>query len=146
MPAATRGQRAPTRLARGLIALSVTVLPKSARARYRREFIADLHELSRVEQAGYALHVLAGSVPLRLAVRGATRTSPAEAIDMTTRQGRPLLCWLTLHHDWHGESAEDGTRYQRCRRCGKDATGPVTIRDDDMAAQAKYTFGIGSGF
>ena len=33
---------------------------------------------------------------------------------------RTLLCKLNMRHDWHIEVTEDGGRYKRCRRCGKD--------------------------
>ncbi|ABM09049.1 DUF1660 family phage protein [Paenarthrobacter aurescens] len=31
-----------------------------------------------------------------------------------------LMCKLNLGHKWHVERTEDGTRYRRCTRCGKD--------------------------
>jgi hypothetical protein len=31
-----------------------------------------------------------------------------------------LLCKLNIRHKWHVEHAEDGSRYVRCRHCGKD--------------------------
>ena len=61
---------------------------------------------------------------------------------MTPRQRRPLPCRLNLHHDWHTESTEDGSRYERCRRCGKDATGPV-ITNNDADLLAAILFGSG---
>ncbi|YAK89438.1 hypothetical protein ACUUMA_03375 [Paenarthrobacter nitroguajacolicus] len=32
---------------------------------------------------------------------------------------KKLMCKLNLGHDWHAEHTEDGSRYLRCRRCGK---------------------------
>jgi hypothetical protein len=64
---------------------------------------------------------------------------------MTSRQRRPIRCRLNLRHDWHDESTDDGTRYQRCRRCGKDATGPVITYDDNVEAIANHGFVVGSG-
>jgi hypothetical protein len=111
------------------------VLPRSARPRYEEEFIADLYGMSRTEQAGYAGHVLARSLPLRLAVRSATkRTSLPGGIEMTPLKRRPLRCRLNIRHDWHSESTEDGGRYQQCRRCGKDETGPVQRSSDAQVA------------
>lgn len=46
--------------------------------------------------------------------------SPTEDIMITPAR---LLCALNLHHIWHGEHAEDGSRYMRCVRCGKDRSG-----------------------
>ena len=31
-----------------------------------------------------------------------------------------LLCKLNVGHDWHVEHNDDGGRYRRCRRCGKE--------------------------
>lgn len=145
MPATPTFPRPPRWWARAVIAASVAVLPKSVRPRYRSEFIADLYGMSCREQAGYTGHVLAGCVPLRLAVRSASHASALEGIDMTARQLRPLRCRLNVRHDWHYESAEDGSRYQRCRRCGKDAIGPVVTSRADLAAQAANFWGIGAG-
>lgn len=36
---------------------------------------------------------------------------------------RDVLCRLNLHHTWRTVSTEDGSRYQRCARCGKDESG-----------------------
>lgn len=145
MPAAARRQ-APAWWARGLIVLATRPLPAAARGRYRREFRADLHGMSRTAQANYASHVLACSLPLRLAIRSGGKMSIFGEIDMVTRRRRPLRCRLNLHHDWHGESADDGTRYLRCRRCGKDGTGPVVISNEgSIAAQAANLFGMGGG-
>lgn len=33
---------------------------------------------------------------------------------------RTLLCKLNMRHEWHLEFTEDGGRYKRCTRCGKD--------------------------
>ena len=44
---------------------------------------------------------------------------------MIIRSRRPLLCRLNVRHKWHTESTDDGGRYLRCQRCGKDETGPV---------------------
>lgn len=146
MPSAARSINSPAWWARGLTWLAATTLPRSARARYRREFVADLHELTRPQQASYALHVLACALPLRLAVGSGTQDPVLEAIDMTTRRHRPLRCLLNVRHEWHTESTEDGSRYARCRRCGKDATGPVVTSDDvNIAAHSANLFGLGGG-
>ena len=31
-----------------------------------------------------------------------------------------VLCRLNLRHAWRVESTEDGQRFRRCLRCGKD--------------------------
>jgi hypothetical protein len=35
-----------------------------------------------------------------------------------------LMCRLNLRHEWRTERTEDGGRFKRCRRCGKDWQGP----------------------
>ncbi|MCY7401704.1 MAG: hypothetical protein LH477_12280 [Nocardioides sp.] len=35
----------------------------------------------------------------------------------------PLLYRLGVHHVWRTASTEDGRRYRRCARCGKDHPG-----------------------
>lgn len=38
------------------------------------------------------------------------------------RRRGPLSCRLNLRHQWTTVRTEDGGRYRRCRRCGKDET------------------------
>ena len=50
--------------------------------------------------------------------------------DTTTTPAIPLLCRLNLHHRYHYEYTEDGRRFSRCARCGKDdphlgSQGPI---------------------
>ena len=33
---------------------------------------------------------------------------------------KALMCKLNIRHEWHVEHTEDGSRYRRCRLCGKD--------------------------
>jgi hypothetical protein len=40
------------------------------------------------------------------------------AVDNPTKA--PLTCRWHLHHHWSWVSTEDGDRYERCTRCGKD--------------------------
>jgi hypothetical protein len=41
-----------------------------------------------------------------------------------------LIC-LVRGHRWHVQTNdEDGTRYRRCERCGKDETGGINIGPD----------------
>jgi hypothetical protein len=39
---------------------------------------------------------------------------------MTTPSSTPLLCRLNVKHHWVMQSTEDGARFKRCTRCGKD--------------------------
>lgn len=50
---------------------------------------------------------------------------------------KELLCKLNLRHDWHLEHADDGTKYKRCKRCGKD--------DDSGGGRATGGFGSWAG-
>jgi hypothetical protein len=38
------------------------------------------------------------------------------------RRRGPLSCLLNLRHQWTTVRTEDGGRYRRCQRCGKDET------------------------
>jgi hypothetical protein len=37
-----------------------------------------------------------------------------------TMPRRPITCRMNLRHRWRTYSTGDGSRYQRCARCGKD--------------------------
>lgn len=39
---------------------------------------------------------------------------------MTIVRSKPLLCLLNVKHHWVEVSTEDGQRYERCSKCGKD--------------------------
>jgi hypothetical protein len=149
MPAAATWQRPPRWWARALIAASAAILPSSARPRYEEEFIADLYGMSRGEQARYSLGTAMHSFNLRHAVCIDRRHSPLGDNDMIIRARRPLHCRLNVRHDWHAESTEDGARYLRCRRCGKDETGPVQSSNQGQlsahAANLLASGGAGGG-
>ena len=75
-----------------------------------------------------------GCVPPRLWTRQAVWLStgllPAGEVRVRYRQEllaemnrQPITCRMNLHHVWHREHTEDGGRYRRCVRCGKDDPG-----------------------
>jgi hypothetical protein len=41
-------------------------------------------------------------------------------IAVTTTIHKPMTCRLNLHHRWRWLSTEDGDRFERCQKCGKD--------------------------
>jgi hypothetical protein len=47
---------------------------------------------------------------------------PADMEIVFPRRRGPLSCRLNLRHQWTTVRTEDGGRYRRCRRCGKDET------------------------
>jgi len=53
-----------------------------------------------------------------------------------TMQTKPITCRLNLHHLWHTYSTEDGNRYLRCARCGKEYT---------RGGSRGMTYGAGGG-
>ena len=123
----------PARWAAVTIKLATVALPVGpTRDRYRREFLADLYTMTRGEQARYSLGTTAHCLALRHAVRLDSRHLLAGGHDMLVPAHRPLRCRLNIRHDWHGESTEDGERYLRCRRCGKDDTGPVLTSTEKL--------------
>ena len=101
-----------------LVRLASQGLPRSVRDRYRREFVAELYGMDRSRQLGHATGVVLSVWALHRAV--AHKTSDIEEAEM---QRRPVMCTINAHHVWRSFSTEDGGRYRRCIRCGKDNSG-----------------------
>jgi hypothetical protein len=117
----------PGRVPLVLVRLVTQALPAGAvRQRYRFEMVADLQYLDRPHQVYYA----AGAVSTVWSLRREL-TSEVSMRDTTTTPTVPLLCRLGLKHHWHWESTEDGQRFERCARCGKDSNraprGPFDV-------------------
>lgn len=118
-PRPTAEPRTPPRTwpARMVRLASLTLPRGTLRERYRQEFLAELHGLGPGEQARQATGILAHSLALRSAVRGA-RGSILE--DTMAAPSKPLLCRTNLRHTWEWAHTPDGERYIRCRRCLKE--------------------------
>lgn len=98
------------------VGLAARVLPAGAtRDRYRREFVAELYVMTPQQRRRFALGVLTHAWSLRAAVMASPLTQKEK-----TMSHKALMCRLNLHHDWHWNQTEDGSRYQRCAKCGKD--------------------------
>jgi hypothetical protein len=109
---------APPPLLRAGVVASTWALPRGAvRDRYRQELLAELHASAPHDRARYTLGVVTHAWVLRRAVKD-TEPVAKEA----TMHTRPITCRLNLHHVWHTYSTEDGTRYLKCARCGKEYT------------------------
>ena len=111
----------PSAVARAGVEIAVRALPDlDDRLRYRAEFAADLAALGPAGQLRYAAGVLSQIFALRTAL-GSTPTRAEEAA-MTVSTGHRFhwRCRLFGAHDWVSRSAEDGSRYVACRRCGKE--------------------------
>ena len=106
--------RRPHALARPGIGLATRVLPRAARARYRAEFLAELHGLDRVDQLRYT----AGVLTRAFALRAALGAGGQEALTDTPHPGPFWRCRVFHWHKWVVRSTEDGERYLACRRCG----------------------------
>ena len=106
--------------ARGLIALTVLVLPHDVRDRYREEFRTELSELGALAQIGQAISLLAGS----LALRQALQERDVLVVPQVKRQWR---CRLGRHH-YVGVQDDNpemrGQAYLKCTRCGKPKDPP----------------------
>ena len=74
---AERTMRAAGFLPRHIVRVAVRVVPVASRGRYRQEFLAELHGLSRARQLRHAFGVLSRSWALRAALN-----TPSEAGDM----------------------------------------------------------------
>ena len=113
------GSRAPGPVARAGIALAVRCLPRRERARYRQEFLAELHALPPSTQllltAGVLSHVLA----LRAAL-GAVPSSIEEGGMRKSPFWRSFRCHVLRWHDWTTFTNPDGERYRACSVCDTD--------------------------
>jgi len=117
----------PAATALVLVRLGARLLPRAERQRYRWEFVADLRYLDRSHQLSYATGVLCTAWTLRQQLM---KEPTMNDTTTTTTPAIPLLCRLNLHHRYHCEYTEDGRRYSRCARCGKDdphlgSQGPI---------------------
>jgi hypothetical protein len=107
-----------------VVKLSARALPRGpVRDRYRDEFLAELHGMSRRRQTRHSVGILSRAWALRVAVEGQGRLAGGTDDVTTQTRTRPLLCRLNLHHVWRMCITEDGARYRRCTRCGKDDVG-----------------------
>ena len=107
---------APDFWVRQLLSLAVWLLPASQRNRYRQELLAELYGLSRHQQYASAWSDVTHVLALRAAV---SDLSDWKENTMRTKTRTPLSCRVN-HHAWHSFSTEDGERFQRCLRCGRD--------------------------
>jgi len=99
------------------VGLAARALPRGEhRYRYRDEFVAELHGMSRPHQARHAISVLTHCWSLRSELASPPST-PSEALMTTSRD--PLLCRTHAHHRWTLQVDPDGHRVLRCTRCGR---------------------------
>ena len=112
-------RQAPGRVSCRIVELAARTLPAAHRERYRREFTAELYFLPPSQQVRHASQVLSQAWALRAALdRPAPGTLGETAVK--NHPARPLTCRLNLWHSWQVSRADDGTRYSRCAKCGKD--------------------------
>lgn len=121
-------RRPPAAWARRGVELAVAGLPGGAQERYRAEFLADLHGMSRTRQLRHVGGLLVQSWALRTEI--AATEVRLERVRGSSRWVRLLLCRTGVRHRWTRQftddgrwtpqHTEDGGRYQRCSRCGKD--------------------------
>ena len=108
-------------VARAGVYLSVRALPDwHDRLRYRAEFLAELHDLSSVDQLRYAAGVLSQTFALRAALGSAPSRVEEDAMTITTTRRFFGRCRMFRWHRWVVRSTEDGSRYLACARCGRD--------------------------
>jgi hypothetical protein len=123
-----------SRAAVRIVEFAATALPAGEiRRRYENEFVSELYGLSRTRQIRHALAILCTAIPLRHAL-GNTQLITVEARMVPARPRRPIPCRLNLHHQWRINNTEDGGRYFRCRRCGKDRPDSRSGPGDWMAS------------
>ena len=106
------------------VELAVRVLPSEHRARYGLEFVAELYSLPPAQQRRHAARVLTSAWALRTALsEPVPGPNGGTAVIITT--ATPLTCRLNLRHRWRWCSTEDGDRFERCQKCGKDRSEKV---------------------
>jgi hypothetical protein len=96
-------------------------LPPEDRWRYRQEFLAELHGMTRSEQFHHATGVLSRVWTLRAAL-----TEPARLIRKEATMAKPWRCRLHLHR-WRFERDYQGQRYRECARCGAISGGSTPL-------------------
>lgn len=116
---ATSGCMPPRLWTRQAVRLSTGLLPAGeVRLRYRQELLAEMYAMTRSEQTAHGISVIVHALSLRAAV-----TSDEHLAKEAEMNRQPITCRMNLHHVWHLERTEDGARYRRCVRCGKDDPG-----------------------
>jgi hypothetical protein len=101
------------------IELAVRVLPAEHRQRYGLEFVAELYGMPPAQQRRHSARMLTSAWTLRTALSETVPLADGEQT-VITKTHKPLACRLNLHHRWRSLSTEDGDRYDRCEKCGKD--------------------------
>jgi len=105
----------PTFAARCAVASATLALPRGPhRDRYRQELLAELYFIDSSAQLRFSVGILSRAWALRRALTK-EGTMITDALPRT-----PLLCRLNIRHQYRITSTEDGVRFRRCRRCGKD--------------------------
>ena len=113
------------------IELAVRVLPPEHRDRYGLEFVAELYGMPPAQQRKHSARVLSSAWALRTALTAAVPGANGEKAMIITTTRQPLTCRLHLHHRWRWLSTEDGDRFERCEKCGKDRSEKVgRLRSD----------------
>jgi hypothetical protein len=87
--------------------------PGPVRRRWQDELVSELYGLSRQEQVRHTLGVIGRAPSLRMAVTNRDRVIEEDIMR------KPIRCRLHLHK-FRVASTEDGSRFLRCRRCGKE--------------------------
>ena len=90
--------------------------PGGARDRWQQELISELYGLSSRQQVRHTLGVVTRAPALRAAVTDRDRIIEENIMR------KPIRCRLHLHK-FLVASTEDGSRFLRCRRCGKEDPG-----------------------
>lgn len=116
----TRASGAPARWAVVVVGSAARAIPRGdVRDRYAQELIAELYGMGRTRQAAFTWGVLTRIWALRVAVAHEVRPTEEQAMRIEVRR-KPPLCAMNVHHVWRIARTEDGGRYRRCMRCGKD--------------------------
>jgi hypothetical protein len=80
---------------------------------------AELYEMPTAQQRRHAARVLTSAWALRTALSEPV-PGPNGGTAVIIKTAKPLTRRLNLHHHWRWCSTEDGDRFERCQKCGKD--------------------------
>ncbi len=125
------GPRAALSVARVGVGLAARALPgPTERARYRAEFLADMHDLPPAGQLRYAVGVLSRTFALRAALGASPSRAEEDAMTLSTTTVPFWRCRVLRLHRWVRRSTADGGRFEAGALCGTDrgpaGLGPMT--------------------
>jgi hypothetical protein len=140
--------RAPGFWPRHTVGVATRVVPVASRGRYRQEFLAELHGLSRARQLRHAFGVLSRSWALRAAISTAPQATTADIDIVYPRLRRPKRYGLVRTADGYeirdAEAAGAKVFSSASRRAARDMLHALNSRSRP-GANSYWTGGYAGG-